>query len=414
LVLNGGAPLAINANGAFVLGNGLTSGSSYTVTVGTQPAGQTCAVTGNSGTVAAGGFVGVGVSCEDILFAYVANYAGNNVSAYRINPLTGAFTEVAGGPIAAGNQPVAVAVDPSSKFVYVANAATRSARGNVSAYTINRTTGALTAVAGSPFAAGTQPAAVAVDPSSKFVYVANVFSNNVSAYSINQATGALTPVAGSPFATDWYPVSVAVDPSGRFAYVVGNLNSNVSVYSINPTTGAFTAVVGSIATGGQPASIAVHPSGKFAYVANGLSNDVSAYIIDPTTGILAAVAGSPFAAGNIPTSVKSDPSGNFVYVTNAIGGSGSAYWNGSVSAYSINQTTGALTAVVGSPFLTAGTQPNDVAFDPTGQFAYTANSNQSNISAYRINSATGALTALAGSPFAVGNGPVAIVTVRPR
>ena len=33
----------------------------------------------------------------------------------------------------------------------------------------------------------------------EFAYVANASSNNVSAYSINAATGALTPVTGSPF-----------------------------------------------------------------------------------------------------------------------------------------------------------------------------------------------------------------------
>ena len=32
-----------------------------------------------------------------------------------------------------------------------------------------------------------------------FAYVANSFSNNVSAYSIDGTTGALTEVAGSPF-----------------------------------------------------------------------------------------------------------------------------------------------------------------------------------------------------------------------
>jgi 6-phosphogluconolactonase len=52
----------------------------------------------------------------------------------------------------------------------------------------------------------------------QFVYVANASSNNVSAYSIG-ASGALIPVPGSPFAAGTQPQSVAVDPTGRFAYV---------------------------------------------------------------------------------------------------------------------------------------------------------------------------------------------------
>src|ERR1700737_4896149 len=47
-----------------------------------------------------------------------------------------------------------------------------------------------------------------------FAYVANLYSNNVSAYTIDGTTGALTPVAGSPFATGSAPVSVTVDPTG--------------------------------------------------------------------------------------------------------------------------------------------------------------------------------------------------------
>src|ERR1700693_3929043 len=44
---------------------------------------------------------------------YVANFAGDNVSGYTINPATGAFTQVAGSPFAAGSGPYSVAVDPS-------------------------------------------------------------------------------------------------------------------------------------------------------------------------------------------------------------------------------------------------------------------------------------------------------------
>jgi len=47
---------------------------------------------------------------------------------------------------------------------------------------------------------------------SEFAYVANVGSNNVSGYAINPTTGALTPIAGSPFAAGFLPESVAVAP----------------------------------------------------------------------------------------------------------------------------------------------------------------------------------------------------------
>ncbi len=49
----------------------------------------------------------------------------------------------------------------------------------------------------------------------------------------------------------------------------------------------------------------------------------------------------------------------FVYVAND--------GDGTISAYSINSATGALTQVTGSPF-TAGTNPRSVAVDPTARF----------------------------------------------
>jgi 6-phosphogluconolactonase (cycloisomerase 2 family) len=95
-------------------------------------------------------------------------------------------------------------VDPSGRFAYVTN----NISADVSAYAINATTGALTAIAGSPIAAGTNPRSLTVDPSGKFAFVANRGTNNVSVYTIDAATGALTAIAGSPFATGNGPASV--------------------------------------------------------------------------------------------------------------------------------------------------------------------------------------------------------------
>jgi hypothetical protein len=103
-----------------------------------------------------------------------------------------------------------VAVDPTGKFAYLANLGN-----NVAAYSI-AANGALTPVKGSPFAAGVNPISMAVDPTGKFAYVANASGNNVSAYSI-AANGALVPVPGSPFAAGNGPFSVAITPLVPFA-----------------------------------------------------------------------------------------------------------------------------------------------------------------------------------------------------
>ena len=105
---------------------------------------------------------------------------------------------------------------------------------NVSAYAINVTNGALTPVAGSPFATGRTPYFVAVDPKGKFAYVAYVGAGSgISAYTIDAASGALTPVAGSPFKAGSGTTGVAVDPKGKFAYVSNFYDGTVSAYRIN-------------------------------------------------------------------------------------------------------------------------------------------------------------------------------------
>jgi len=49
--LSGGNSLVVTANGAFIFGVPLAAGSPYAVTIPTQPAGQTCVVSGGTGTV---------------------------------------------------------------------------------------------------------------------------------------------------------------------------------------------------------------------------------------------------------------------------------------------------------------------------------------------------------------------------
>lgn len=247
-----------------------------------------------------------------------------------------------------------------------------------------------------------------------FVYVANEGTNNVSAYTIDGATGALTAAPGSPFPAGSAPISVAVDPTGKFAFAancgaayfcLGGGPGNVSAYTIDGTTGSLSAVPGSpFPAGSNPVTATVDPTSRFIYVVNFGSNNVSAYTIDGTTGSLSAVPGSPFPAGSAPISVTVDPTGRFTYAANCGSSFCPPFGPGNVSAYTIDGTTGALTAVVGSPF-PAGSVTDSVAVDPTGQFAYAVNFVSNNVSAYTINGATGALTEIPSSPFPAGAYP---------
>ena len=234
-------------------------------------------------------------------FAYVPNLYSDDVTAYAINANSGALKHVKGSPFAAGSQPWAVAIDPTGKFTYVTNYHSD----NVCAYAINASTGALTQVQGSPFAAGAYSYEVAIDSTGKFAYVTNGYVSgrgNVVAFAIHASSGALTQVPGSPFAAGYFPFGLATAPTGNFLYVVNAGSNNVSTYAINATSGALTHVKDS-KTGSSPYGVAIDPTGKFAYVTNYDSKNVSGYGIDASNGTFKGLKGSPFKADRGPSNV---------------------------------------------------------------------------------------------------------------
>jgi subtilisin-like proprotein convertase family protein len=77
LSLNAGAQtLPIAANGSFTFPTGLADASPYAVTVGTQPAGQSCSVANGNGTVSGANVTNVAVTCTDITYTVGGTVTG--------------------------------------------------------------------------------------------------------------------------------------------------------------------------------------------------------------------------------------------------------------------------------------------------------------------------------------------------
>ena len=70
--------VAVSAAGAFTFATGLPSGGAYSVTVGTQPAGQDCVVSSGSGTVATANVTNIAVSCAALPTADVWTWRGGS------------------------------------------------------------------------------------------------------------------------------------------------------------------------------------------------------------------------------------------------------------------------------------------------------------------------------------------------
>jgi 6-phosphogluconolactonase (cycloisomerase 2 family) len=75
---------------------------------------------------------------------------------------------------------VAAIVDPTGRFLYVANATLA-----LTQFSIDGSTGALTPLTASGPSAGTNPAFFVFDPDGKYLYVGNVGSKNISEFTIN-------------------------------------------------------------------------------------------------------------------------------------------------------------------------------------------------------------------------------------
>lgn len=417
------------------------SGVPYTITQYRRPVSksQDCTL---SNVVASGivsGDVSLAITCvswpvPDPRFAYVTNSASNTVSAYTIDPASGVLANET--TVTPGIEPYSVSVEPSGRFAYVMNRRSGTPySGSISAYSIDAFTGELTNPQAG-IATGDLPISITVHPSGEFAYVVNqgngsTTGNSISAYSINTTTGALSAIDANgastsyqaSIATESQPYTITIDPLGRFAYVANDFSNNVSAYTINQMTGALTPVAGSpFAAGTNPRSVVIDPSGQFAYVANA-GGDISAYRIDTVTvnGALNQIncvtpgistcSGNNYTAGSTPRSIAVDTnSGQYAYVANAGGG---------VSAFGINTTTGELSAIdaddviPGSDLtIAAGANPFSINVDPSGQFVYVANFTDNNVSVYTINQVNGALTEVAGSPFAAGTGPTSVTTTQ--
>jgi 6-phosphogluconolactonase len=312
---------------------------------------------------------------------YVATQSAAQVWAYRANFNNGSLSAISGSPFAAQPAATAIVLDPAKAFAYLAESAPTN---QIQRYSID-SNGALSAISGG-VPTGNNPVALAIDPGGKFLFVANQASNSVSVFSIG-SNASLTQVPGSPFSvTD--PVALAVPSTGNFLYVADQLDSVVDIFSFD-SAGKLTPVGLPIVltSGTSPTAIAINPAGTFLYVTNAQTNNVNAFTIasgPPTPGDLIPIAGSPFAAGGFrPVAATIDPSGQYLYVVDQD--------SNQISGFRIAAVTGQLTAVLNSPYNT-GPFPTFVAVSPSNKYVYVSNGGAASISGYSINAASGQLT----------------------
>jgi 6-phosphogluconolactonase (cycloisomerase 2 family) len=152
--------------------------------------------------------------------------------------------------------------------------------------------------------------------------------------------------------------------------------------------------------------------GEFSYVANSGADSISAFSIDATSGALAAV-GPPVGANLGPAAIAGTIDKKYLYVSNSR--------SNDVSAFAVNVSSGALTPVPGSPFAAGKSPRASAVYTATwcttrgghcgfNMYAYIANAGSDTVSAYTIDQSAGVLRPIAS--YATGTGP-SVMAVRP-
>ena len=118
---------------------------------------------------------------------------GFSIHPYMGDANDGALTALPGFPYDLPSCSYIVA-DQTGAYLYA------TAGTNVFGFSIDKQTGALSPLPGSPVAVGATADTVSIDPTNQFLYVTNRSAGKVTGFNLNAATGELTSMPGSPFA----------------------------------------------------------------------------------------------------------------------------------------------------------------------------------------------------------------------
>jgi 6-phosphogluconolactonase (cycloisomerase 2 family) len=163
---------------------------------------------------------------------------------YKINS-GGTLTYVTKVSSPNGHEAIDLAFDPQGTYAYQPDATN-----GVVAYSVN-TDGGLTSLGS--ITTGEYPVAVAVDPSGKYVYAVNQVSNSVNAF-VRNSDGTLTKLL-SELGTGQMPTSITIEPGGQFVYVTNqNESPDLTILQIQ-SDGTLTSI-GTADTGSDPIAAA--------------------------------------------------------------------------------------------------------------------------------------------------------------
>ncbi len=357
--------------------------------------------TGGGGSASGGG--GMGGSVPQNQYLYVANRSDNTVLAYVIED-DGALTLVETETVTGGPGPLAVTPDASR--LYVAAVGGRA----ISAFDIDPATGALEA-AGDTVSVAARPVYIAVDQTAGYLLLASYGDNKAQSFAIT-ADGSID---GNPISDNDGPGanahSIVMSPGNDFAFVA-NTNptpETISQFVFDDTTGSLTPnspatidVSGAEMVG--PRHLTFHPSLDVFYAVNEHSDSVTVYAFDAVTGLLtegdttSTLPGGMSSGSNTCADIHITPDGTALYASNR--------GDDSIAMFSVDGT-GAITAM---GHVDTEARPREFEVTRDGRFVYVAGQDSDMLAAYQVGAA-GMLTPLDPPTYTVGDEPMWVLAV---
>lgn len=348
------------------------------------------------------------------MYAYVGGYTtpdrngrGDGINVYRIDETSGGWTHL---------QTIGGLENPSLFTLNLACTRLYSVHGGrtlMSAFAIDRQTGRLTLLNQVP-CDGANPVDSALDPTERFLIIANYGTGAVAVMPVAE-DGSLQPVCqlhqlpGTPGPdpkeqTSSHPHAVIFDPTGRFVVVPDKGFDRTFFFTfengqLTPTRQGWI----DSAPGAAPRHAAFHTSLPILYVNNELDSTVSVFgWVDGTATerqVISTLTGH-HTGHNTTAEIAVSPCGRFLYVSNR--------GQDSIVQFAIDPAAGTLSYAATVP--TGGARPRFFTLGPAPDSLCVANQDSDDIAVFNIDQTTGGLLA-SGIRIAVGS-PSAISFVR--
>jgi len=312
-----------------------------------------------------------GLAAQNFVYTNNDLAAGNSISAFSVD-VNGALGPIAGSPFATGGLGTGGGLYAANRIIVVKNFlyASNSGSNTVSAFTIYSASGALASI-GSPIATlGSNDAtasgiSLAATPQGTFLY-AGTTDGQITVFSINSLTGALTTV-GSPVVAGGIMSSMKVSPNGKFLAVALYLYNDVAVFAIQ-SDGTLLAVPNSPFTlksgNGSGTGIDINCASSQLFVGRS-GPDIDVFNI-ASDGELTELTNSPFSTGTIQSNqvVALSPDDGTLFSSNQGGNTVTAFTVGTDGSLTVPGTT--VSAGSGALY------PGGLAVNQDGTFLYAA------------------------------------------